>query len=108
MFRDFIKAENTVLVAFDSHGAFRHEHSLFEQVASQTVPLGQQCQLSPQSIASFSMQHPIKECEYLFKQHVALAGQPVSLCVLDVSLGLLVCFRQYFESRGVATDLNPD
>ena len=74
---DFIKIENVVREAFDSHGALRHEQFFIEQLGSQTVPLGQQCQLSPQSIASSNIQQPIKELEYSFRQQVVLAGQPV-------------------------------
>ena len=58
-----MKRENAVLDAFDSQGALRHTQLFPVQPGSQTVPLGQQCQLSPQSIASFNIQQPTKELE---------------------------------------------
>lgn len=102
-FRDFIKIENAVLVALDSHGALRHEHCFIEQLGSQTVPLGQQCQLSPQSIASSIMQQPIREWEYSLMQQVVLAGQPVRSCIS--CFPLWVCRIQYFEPSGALTCL---
>ena len=94
MSRDFIKVENVVRVAFDSQGASRHEQCVLEHVGSQTVPLGQQCQLSPQSIASSNIQQPIKELEYSLIQQVVFAGQPVNcrMSCIDSS----VCCTQYF------------